>query len=274
MKKRCWIFIALIGSLASCQKEATTYPAPTASFTLNGDTASTISLGTYDSYSLINNSTNTDSCRWDFGNDSTYTANEVWLYYPKSGNYTLTLTVYNAGGQKSVMTKQISVYDRVIKQISISSLDMNANGYYQSFGYPAFGKVNAWVGIQQAIPGQTYSVLSDGTFDAPFVYKSPVQQNVDSTNAPITIAVPGKLVLDIPTLNRANGGLGYGFNLYVVSGGTTYTLNSTYWAQTGYSFKTNAYNNQNTLNSGGGSFKLQTGGAGFVEVDFLGDYEQ
>jgi hypothetical protein len=273
MRNYFYLILLLTGLASACNKSVTALPAPVASFTLDGDTTSTVSFGTYDGYSLINNSTNVDSCRWDFGNDSTYTSNEVWLSYPRSGNYTLTLTVYNAGGKKSVMTKHISVYDRVIRSVVITSLDMNLGGLFQSWGYPSFGKVNAWVGIQQAVAGQSYTVQGDGTFNAPFVYKTGVQQNVDSTSVPVTFPVPGKLILDIPTLNMLNSGLGYGFNLYVQSGGSTYTLNSTYWAQSGYSFSTTAYNASNTLNLTNMSFKLRTGGAG-VEVDFLGDYEQ
>lgn len=273
MRKYIWAIILLAGLAPACSKSITPMPAPVASFTLDGDTASTVSFGTYDGYSLINNSTNVDSLRWDFGNDSTYTSREVWLSYPKSGNYVLTLTVYNGDGKKSVMTKHISVFDRVIKSVIITSLNMNSYGLYQSWGYPSFGKVNAWVGVQQAFPGQSYIVQSDGTFNASFAYRSPVQQNVDSTSVPITFAVPGKWVLDIPTLNMSNGSLGYGFNLYVQSGGNTYTLSSTYWAQSGPSFSTNAYNASQTLNLTNMSFKMRTGGPG-VEVDYIGDYEQ
>jgi hypothetical protein len=267
MKEHLWVIILIPTLILSCNKSMVNTP-PVAGFTIDGDTSSTLTTATYDGYSLINNSTNADSCVWNFGNDSIYRVNDVWLYYPRSGNYTLTLTAY-AAGKKSVSTRQVHVYDRVLRQVVITSLNMNTGGVYQSWGYPAFNRVNAWVGIQQAVPGQHYTVLSDGTFDAPFIYRSPIQQNVDSTSAPITIAVPGRTIIDIPTFNR---GPGYGFNLYVQNSTGTYLLNSTYWAE-GLSTSGNGYSSSGQLDPNGASFVIHTGNLG-VGVAFIADYEQ
>ena len=270
MEKQLWLTILIAAMVSSCTKSSKVTP-PVASFTIDGDSSATLTTGTYDGYSLINNSTNADSCVWNFGNDSIYRGDNVWLTYPISGNYTLTLTAY-ASGKKSISTRQVHVYDRVLRQVVITSLNMNVGGIFQSWGYPTFNKVNTWVGIQDGLPGQHYAVLSDGTFDAPFVYKSPVRQNVDSTSAPIAIAVPGRTVIDIPTLNRAKGGPGYGFNLYVQNSSVTYLMNSTYWAG-GFSTSGNGYNSSGQLNPSGASFVIHTGNFG-VGVDFIADYEQ
>jgi PKD repeat protein len=263
-------FAALI--LGACRKSAGTgAPPPIASFSFDGDTSSSLAMPAFGGYSLINNSSNIDSCVWDFGNDSVYHTNEAWLTYSKPGNYTLTLTVYG-DGRKSVSNRQIHVYGMVLKQVVISLLDLNANGIYQTyFGYPSFNKVNVWVGVQQALFNHQYSVLPDGTFNAPFIYKSPVQTGIDSTNVPISFQVPGKLAFD-----SAAHGIGgeYGFNIYSQNNSGTFTLGSTYWAQNGYSSSCNNCLTADNRFNPNGSYVLRTGFEAMVDMSFISDFEQ
>ena len=82
---------------------------PTVSFSVFADSInSVLTMGTYHQYKLIDNSKNVDSYSWNLDNDSTSNQKTPVLFYPKSGNNVITLTVQNADGQKSTITKNVT----------------------------------------------------------------------------------------------------------------------------------------------------------------------
>lgn len=71
--------------LSACKKDNSPRITPIADFTINGDTSNSFTIGTFNQYSLINNSSNADSFMWDLGNGTTSEDKEIVLTYPKSG---------------------------------------------------------------------------------------------------------------------------------------------------------------------------------------------
>jgi PKD repeat protein len=119
-----------------------------ASFSVVADTLNNIiTIGTYEQYQLINTSTNADSYSWNFGNDSTSVNETPIISHPKSGSYVITLTVQNTGGQKSTITKNVKVLDRVIKQVVITGLAELIN-YPLSQTSQSFNNSNVWVELK------------------------------------------------------------------------------------------------------------------------------
>jgi hypothetical protein len=251
-------------SYAACKKDNSSLIAPIANFTVDGDTSHSFTIGTYDQYSLINNSTNGDSFIWDLGNGTTSKDREIVLTYPKAGTYHLTLTAINKDGNKSVLSKSIKVVNPVLKQVVINRLNWNS-GWGRPAEWPRFTKANVWVEIVKAEPNQDYAVLSNGSFDAPVIYKSPVASNIDSSAVPIVFDIPQKIVLDIPTLTLRYGykGRGYGFNLYAQDATGTYLLSSNFWSGVGSVYRGSIPKN---------TFTIATGILG-SSIDFNGDYE-
>src|SRR5205085_1138169 len=115
-----------------------------------------ITIGTYDQYRLINNSANSTSYFWNFGNDSTSKLENPVLWYPKSGTYTLTLTVQNEQGQKQSVSKTVKVLDRVIKQVVIREL-RNFNGAIN----PVLNKPTVWAVLKLGANNTTYPFPGD-----------------------------------------------------------------------------------------------------------------
>ena len=229
MKKTTFAFI-IVGLIAACKKESasTKGPSPKAAFSVLGDTANhVITIATYDQYPIINNSINSDSYKWDFGNDSTFTSKEIGLSYPKSGNYTLTLTVFSKDGQKSSLSKQVRVLDRVIKQVAITGFVINENVNH------TFNNPKVWAVIKLAANNTKYPFVNP-SFNAPVIYQTPVISNFDPTKVPYTFNLPGKVILDFPalaTLIRSGlgyKGMGYGLELYAQDATGIYLLSSSY----------------------------------------------
>jgi PKD repeat protein len=243
------VTIALL-IVAGCKKEKLLTPNPIANFTLDGDTSQSLTIGTFDTYSLINNSSNAESVVWDFGNGVISRNQETAVYYTKSGNYLLTLAATNKDGKISVLSKKIRVVDRVLKQVTISSLNWKS-ALAASTNYPNGNKINVWVEILQGAPNQTYQYLNIGTFDAPLIYKSPVAVNVDTAAVPMVFNVSSKIVIDISVLTFGYGykGLGYGINLYAQDAANTYLLSSTYWGG-GVNYYGSIPKNNFTIHSG------------------------
>jgi hypothetical protein len=260
------LFLVFILSLSvpGCKKDKSPSMMPVASFTLNGDTSQSLTIGTYDQYSLINTSSNAESFTWDLGNGTTSKQKEIVLYYPKSGTYTVTLTSIDRNGNESVAHKTIKVVAPILRQAVIKTLDWNS-GWGRPTTWPKFTKANVWVEIVKAESHQEYPISSDGTFAAPVIYKSTVATNVDSSAAPIVFDVPQKIVIDIPTLTMQYGyqGRGYGFNLYAQDATGTYLLSSNFWSGVGALYRGSIQNNK---------FSISTAVLG-TSVDFNGSYE-
>ena len=243
MNNKLFIIVIILISSASCKKDnnpATPVALPTASFAVIGDTVSNvITIGTYDQYQLINNSTNANSYLWNFGNDSTSNKETPVLSYPKSGSYVLTLTVQNATVQKSTVTKKVKVLDRVVKQVIITGLAQLIN-YPLSLTSQSFKNSNVWVELKLTTnnivyPYPTGSTVVNTSFNAPIIYQSTVVSNFDSTKVPYTINVTSKIILDYPSVmlwnfnpQSANKNFGYGLELYAQKINETYLLSSSY----------------------------------------------
>lgn len=242
MDNKLFIIVIFLISSASCKKDSPSTPVilPTASFSVIGDTLSNvINIGTYDQYQLINNSTNANSYLWNFGNDSTSNKETPVLSYPKSGSYVLTLTVQNATGQKSTVTKNVKVLDRVVKQVIITGLAQLIN-YPLSLSSQSFNNSNVWVELKlttnnTVYPYPTSSTVVNTSFNAPIIYQSAVVSNFDSTKVPYTINVTSKIILDYPSVmlwnfssESANKNFGYGLELYAQKTNGTYLLSSSY----------------------------------------------
>jgi PKD repeat protein len=236
MNNKLFLMATLVICMASCKKDnltnAVTLPLPTASFSVVGDTLNNvITMGTYDQYQLINNSTNADSYSWNFGNDSTSNRETPVLSYPKSGNYVVTLTAQNATGQKSTIIKNVKVLNRVIRQVVIKGLTNFNSSSLQTLNNP-----NVWAVIKLGGNNVIYPqpVGQNSSFNAPIVYQSPVQ-NIGSANLPFTFNVTNKIVLDFPALATliekglaGYKGIGYGLELYAQDNSGTYLLSSSY----------------------------------------------
>ena len=245
MRKTLFLAVIIV-AITSCHKEASS-PTPVAGFSINGDSSQTFIAGTYDGFTVTNNSLNAQSYLWDLGNGTTFTTKEFSYSYAKSGVYTITLTAINANGKRSQSVKTASIRDRVLKQIVISRINFqSALGFFNTT-YPA-GKANVWVEIQQAEPGRwDYQHLSNGGYDVPVVYKSDVVPNADSKSVPITLNVSQKVVIDIATLTD---GMGYGLNLFAQDGTGTYLLTSSYGSGIGNTAYGDIRSNKYSVTSG------------------------
>ncbi len=146
MRSKLLLVILFFTSLTSCKKSTVIDSGvpPVVSFSVLGDTLNNvITMGTYDQYQTFTNASNASSYSWNFGNDSTSKLKNPVLWYPKSGTYTLTLTVQNEKGQKTSVSKTVKVLDRVIKQIVVREL-LNFNGAIN----PILNKPNVWAIIK------------------------------------------------------------------------------------------------------------------------------
>ncbi len=152
------------------------------------------------------------------------------MTYDTPGNYKISLTAINNNGKKSTTVKQVKILTPIIKNVVIDILGWNS-GWGRPVEWPVFKRANVWVEILKGESGKSYPVLSNGSFDAPVVFKSDVV-NVDSALAPVTFNLSVKTMLDIAALTGAGGyqGAGYGFNVYAQDASGTYLLSSTYWS--------------------------------------------
>jgi hypothetical protein len=264
MNRSLILVFVLALTIPACKKDKSPSIMPVAGFTVDGDTSQSLTIGTYDQYSLINTSSNAESFTWDLGNGTTSKEKEIVLYYPKSGTYTVTLTSIDRKGNESVAHKTIKVVDPLLKEVVIKTLNWNS-GWGRPKTWPKFSKANVWVEIVKAESHQDYPISSDGTFAAPVIYKSTVALNIDSSAAPLMFDVPQKIVIDIPTLTLRYGyqGRGYGFNLYAQDATGTYLLSSNFWSGVGALYRGSIKNDK---------FTISTGLLG-SSVDFNGSYE-
>jgi PKD repeat protein len=245
MRKTLFL-VTLVAGVTACHKDAT-LPLPTASFSINGDSSQTYIAGTYDGFTVTNNSLNAQSYLWDLGNGITFTTKEFSYSYPKSGRYKITLTSINADDRRTQVVKTVTIKDRILKQIVITSINFKSALGFLKTTYPA-GKANIWVEIQQAEPGRwDYQPLSNGGYDVPVVYKSDVVPNADSKSVPVTLIVSKKIVIDIATLS---GGMGYGLNLFAQDATGTYLLTSSYGSGIGNAAYGNIHSGKYTVTSG------------------------
>lgn len=186
------LFISTISFLIvnGCKKEETVIPI--SSFSFRGDTITTLKMATYDTCTLINSSKNADSVFWDLGDGRTSNDRQIILSYPKSGSYTIKLTVKNNEGQKAFYSKKVTILDRVLKSIYIEHINWDT---INTNGWPTSSKADIYFQIQKYsdITVTNYSIYPN----CPVIYKSPIVKNVSySTQTPLTIPVSEKVVID------------------------------------------------------------------------------
>ncbi|MGI4750663.1 MAG: PKD domain-containing protein [Janthinobacterium lividum] len=231
MKK---LFVALFSItilMLACKKERNPNlgVVPKVVFAVLGDTTNkTITIATYDTYSVINYSTDADSYSWNLGNDSIKTTKDIGINYTKSGTYTLTLTAFNKDGEKSITSRQVKVLDRVIQQLSITGITNNENISHN------FNHAKVWAVVKLATSNVNYT-FTGPSFNVPVIYQTPVITDFDETKVPYVFNVPNNQILNFPALstliNRGLDGykgLGYGLELYAQDATGTYLLSSSY----------------------------------------------
>jgi PKD repeat protein len=198
MKPILTAVMALCFFSVSCKKHI--FITPAASFSFRGDTSLVLKMGTYDTCSLQNNSTNSDSTFWDFGNGDVSKENSVILTYSKAGTYTVKLTAKNRDGQEASITKTVIVLDRVLKRIIIKSVYWdtipNSIPNFNSV-WPTSSTADVFVLIQKFSWTDSIVPYSGIMPNSPILYQSPLIPNVSSktTNA-IQIDVLNRFVVD------------------------------------------------------------------------------
>jgi len=185
------LLIAAI-SFTSCKKDPVP-PAPAASFSIDQDQSSAVTIIATKNYPLSIESDKGTSFTWDFGNGVITTKKDTTLSINKAGNYTVSLTVKNSTGQTTVVKKQVKVVSPILKNITIKTMDWIRSG---ESTFPKSHKADIWIELTKREKGVKYPIFSNGVYDAPVMYKSPVFQNITPEHAPISFDIPEKLVLD------------------------------------------------------------------------------
>jgi PKD repeat protein len=187
MMHRVIVLSVGILTLFSCDNDD---PA-TSSFSFEGETGSTLMIGTDDEVTVLNQSTNAASFTWDFGDGRTSNERSTVLSYPVSGTYTVTLTAIG-DGQTSQSSKTVIVKDRVLKSISIEAVQWDL---VNSNGWPTSPTADIYLQIQEFtdLAVTQYSIYPN----CPVVFTSSVIENVGhSTITPMQIPVPEKFIVD------------------------------------------------------------------------------
>lgn len=254
------IFLLIV--LNSCSKE------PLSSFSfLANDTATVLTLGTFDEFTVINDSKYSNSVFWDFGDGRTSTDNEVLLSYPESGTYILKLFAKNSAGE-SVSTKKVIVKDRVLRYIKINLVQWDKSNLTEP--WPRVDKVDIFFQIQLFTDN---SVNADGFYyNCPILYTSPIAENITNpylspTKPSIYIPINEKVILNKNLVQFAYGKLN---NAYLFSirardsDGNTYRLIDNTWVGASFGIV------EDDIKSN--SFKIFQGGV--TSYDMFCDFEE
>lgn len=194
MKYKLMFLTILMVAIYSCSKEKIN---PISSFTLNGDTISTLKVGTFDDFGVASNSINSVSVLWDFGDGRTSKEHEFILSYPKSGTYTLKLIARNNNGRFTESSKKIVVLDRVLNLIEIKSVSWDTTNTTQ--GWPL---TNSNVDIYFQIQMFTDFFMDPIAIypNCPVLYTSSLVKNICNNtyrpNNPIFITLDQKFILN------------------------------------------------------------------------------
>ena len=259
MKHKLMFLIILMVAICSCSKEEID---PISSFTLNGDTISTLKVGTFDEFRVASKSINSDSVLWDLGDGRTLKEPELILSYPKSGTYTLKLIARNNNGRFTESSKKIIVLDRVLKRIKIQSVYWDITNATE--GWP---QTNSNVDIYFQIQQFTDNTMNPiGIFPkCPVLYTSPIEKNISNNTSrltnPIVIELNQKFILN-KTLVQNPRLLDNAYLFSVMakdSNNKTYCLTNSSFVGVGFGFlKDNVSDNIFTIVGGyGTSFSLE-----------------
>ncbi|MEA3425871.1 MAG: hypothetical protein U9R46_06460 [Bacteroidota bacterium] len=245
MRNKIACLLSTLVLLFGCKKNVDTSPPPTAYFSAKSAFHSTISsigttlvIGTYDTVILVNNSLNADSIIWNCGNKIISTNNTAGIKFDSAGTYTITLTAISKSGKKNIASLNVIAKERVLKNFSIDKLALNSFSPSQN-GLPVFTKLDLWIVLKNSISSSNI-ITSNGDFDVPIIYQSPVFQNIDSAfHSSIKYSIPStlKVALNCPIMypdGIQSKGLGLILNLYGKDQSGTYLLASSRWNGVGF----------------------------------------
>jgi PKD repeat protein len=209
MRKSFTIPVFLLLVLNSCSKQ------PFSSFSfLANDTITVLTTGTWDEFTVINDSKNSNSVYWDFGDGRTSTDDEIILSYPESGTYTLKLVAKNDVGE-SISTKKIIVKDRVLKYIKVNYVQWDKSNLTEP--WPRGDTVDIYFQMQLYTDN---SFNADGfNYNCPVLYTSPIAGNIINPHRPplnqsIYIPVTEKVIIQKNLVQFAGGNIN---NAYLFS---------------------------------------------------------
>lgn len=240
MRNKSVVLLTTLVLLFGCKKNVDTSPPPTAYFSAKSAFHSTISsigaplvIGTYDTVILISNSLNADSVIWSIENKIISTNKITGIKFESGGNYTITLTAISVTGEKNIAILDVLAKERVLKNISIGKLALNKFSPSQN-GLPVFTKLDLWVVLKRST-SLNDTMSSNGDFDVPVIYQSPVFQNIDSSfHSSLNYSIPStlKVALNCPIMYPDGirpEGYGLILNLYGKDQSGTYLLASSRW---------------------------------------------
>lgn len=245
MRITCTIPIFLLLVLSSCSKQ------PLSSFSfLTNDTISVLTTGTYDEFTVINDSKYSNSVFWDFGDGRTSTENEILLSYPESGTYILKLVAKNNVGE-SISTKKIIVKDRVLRYIKVNLVQWDKSNLTEP--WPRVDKVDIYFQIQLFTDN---SINTDGFYyNCPILYTSPIAENITNPyrsplKPSIYISVTKKIILNKNLVQFAYGNLNNAYLFSIMardSDGNNYRLIDNTWVGASFGImvddiKSNSFN--------------------------------
>lgn len=195
MKKVYLILILAVILGAGCKKDPVP-PAPKADFMMDSQTVSTMTVQQGTHLPLVSSAENSVSYLWDFGDGTTSTEKDLIHVFEKAGTFNVSLTVKNAGGQTSVVTKQVKVLTAVASLISITDLGGLAFGLDSDV--PKISKADVWIEIRKSDKSFLFTETPDGTDGVSLIYKSPIVQNVTPASTPVINV--GNLALDVSAI--------------------------------------------------------------------------
>ncbi|MGY2130613.1 PKD domain-containing protein [Hymenobacter sp. HD11105] len=137
---------------------------------------------------IINNTKDGESYQWEFGDGTTSTEAAPVFGYAQSGTYTIKLTTTSSTGERSVISKPITVVDRVLKRIIVRRLNWNA-----------FGRLPTWNDSKRAaltIEIGTRERNTPSTVIGSLIYRSTPLTGVANTETSFEVPVTSRVVLN------------------------------------------------------------------------------
>ena len=157
---------------------------------------------------FVDKSVNGVKFSWDFGNGQTSDEPEPVVRFEKGGVYTVTLTVVSETGNTAVSTKQVRIYERTIKKISVWVQTWNHN--LNDFGWPQDKVADVVLEIGVLKPG-------DQLIPSTILYTSEIIEDVTPGPQIISIFPKAHLKVDydlLPSMDEPRPG--YVFLLYAI----------------------------------------------------------
>lgn len=195
------VSVISIGAIYSCKKQNNIPPSGT--ILLNGSVKESFKMGTSDNVRLSANVEGAESISWDFGDGRKSENKDITLSYPKSGTYTIKLSLKGADNETTIISKNVQVLDRLLKTIVINKVYWNiTDPMFSEAGWPKTNVADVYVKIQELKGNDVY--INGFATSAPVLYQTEMVRNVTNTYSnPISFNVPSNIVLDkVKLINR------------------------------------------------------------------------